>query len=172
VRLGPATHTPTRVGKLLLPYELNVITVHLHPARIIPSLVTALGGLIAAIAVGPLARGDITLELIIWLFVVILLGQLARAVVDWQVGYVVITSQRLFKCGGLINSDVTLSVPLETIRDIRLTRSFAGRIYGYGTLVLPSQHLTIDYVPYPEQMYLEILGLVYPNPSPDSESSF
>jgi hypothetical protein len=164
VRLIPGSYTPSRVDRLLLPYERNVITVHLHPARIIPALVTTLGGLMAAVAVGPLARGDVTLELIIWLFVVILLGQLARAVADWLVGYV--------KCGGLINSDVTLSVPLETIRDIRLTRSFAGRIYGYGTLVLPSQHLTIDYVPYPEQMYLEILGLVYPNPSPEPESSF
>lgn len=162
MRLSPRSDSvPVRVNRLLLPYERNVITVHLHPARIIPPLVTALGALLAAVAVGPLAQGDATLELIIFLFVVILCVQLARAAADWLVGYVVITSSRLFKCGGVLTSDVTLNVPLETMRDIRLTRSVAGRLYGYGTLVLPSQHLTIDYVPYPEQIYLEILGLVF-----------
>ena len=162
MRAIPLTErVPHRINRFLLPYETRIITVHPHPFRIIPSLVTATGGLLAAVTIGPLTQANRVLELIIWLLVAMLLAQLALTVAHRSTRYVVVTSARLFICSGLLASDITFSTPLEFIRDIRLTRSFAGRLYGYGTLVLPSQHVAIDYVPYPEQLYLEILGLLF-----------
>jgi hypothetical protein len=45
-------------------------------------------------------------------------------------------------------------------------RSGIGRILGYGKFILESagqdQALTdVDYLPYPEQLYLEVCGLIF-----------
>jgi hypothetical protein len=43
---------------------------------------------------------------------------------------------------------------------------------GYGTFYLPSgnrKHVLMDYVPYPEQLYLEISGLVFGSDEHDSK---
>jgi hypothetical protein len=162
VRLAPNTDTvPARVNKFLLPHERQVISVHQHPARIIPPLIAATGGLLAAIVINPVVKGNRVLEVVIWLLVAILIAQLARTVFDWLSRYLVVTSFRLFIICGFLAPGITWSAPLERIQDIRLTRSGGDRLYGYGTLVMDSEHLAIDYVPYPEQFYLEILGLLF-----------
>jgi len=47
-------------------------------------------------------------------------------------------------------------------------QSFLGRILGYGTFILESagqdQALSnVDFIPYPEQLYLEVCELLFPN---------
>ena len=162
MRITPSTDgPPARVDRFLLPHERQVITVRQHPARIIPPLVTATGGLLSAIVINPVVKGNGALEVVIWLLVAILIAQLARTVFDWQSRYLVVTSSRLFIICGFLAPDITWSAPLENIKDIRLKRSAGDRLYGSGTLVMDSEHLAIDYVPYPEQLYLEILGLLF-----------
>jgi Bacterial PH domain len=162
VRITPNTDgVPPRVNILLLPHERQVISVHQHPARIIPSLVTATGGLLAAVVVTPVVKGNDALEAVIWLLVVILMAQVARAVLDWLSYYLVVTSSRVLIISGFRSPEVTWSAPLANIQDITLRRSIGDRIYGSGTLVFPSEHLAIDYIPYPEQLYLEITGLLF-----------
>lgn len=161
MRITPNTdRVPPQVNRFLLPQERQVITVRQHPARIIPSLVTAMGGLLAAVVIGPVVKGSGALEVAIWLLVVILIAQLASTVLDWSSRYLVITSSRMFICSGFFAPDITWTAPLTRIQDIRLRRSIGDRLYGTGTLVLQSEHLAIDYVPYPEQLYLEITGLL------------
>ena len=46
-------------------------------------------------------------------------------------------------------------------------RSFLGRLLGYGTFILESagqdQALSrVDHIPYPEQLYLEVCALIFP----------
>lgn len=162
MRLAPNTDiVPSRVKKFILPDETAVISVHQHPARIIPSLVTAIGGLLAAVVIGPVVKGNDALEVVIWLLVAILTAQLARTILDWSSRYLVVTNLRLFICSGFLAPDITWSAPLAGIQDIRLTRSIGDRLYGSGTFVLESGHLAIDYVPYPEQLYIEITGLLF-----------
>jgi hypothetical protein len=50
--------------------------------------------------------------------------------------------------------------PLEEIRGMTLRRSFSGRLCGYGAFVLRDRSV-IDFIPYPEPLYLEICGLIY-----------
>jgi hypothetical protein len=162
VRIAPnADGRPARINRFLLPHEREVISVRQHPARIIPSLVRATGGLLAAIVINPVVKGSGALEVVIWLLVTILIAQLALTVFDWLSRYLVVTSSRLFIICGFLAPNITWSAPLERIQDIRLTRSGGDRLYGSGTLVMDSEHLAIDYVPYPEQVYVEILGLLF-----------
>jgi hypothetical protein len=162
MRIAPSTDgAPARVSRFLAPHERLVLSVRQHPARIIPSLVTAIGGLLAAIVISPVVKGNGALEAVIWLLVAILMAQLALTVLDWLSRYLVVTSSRLFIICGFLAPGITWTAPLARIQDIRLTRAGGNRLYGSGTLVMDSEHLAIDYVPYPEQVYLEILGLLF-----------
>jgi hypothetical protein len=160
-----------RVHALLLPHERPVIIARLHRAMIIPRLVTATGGLLAAVVIGPVVQGNRVLELAIWLLVIVLMAQLVLAVLDWLSRYLVITSSRLFMICGIFGPSMAFSSPVALMRDVRLTRSIGGRLSGYGTLVLESEHLAIDYVPYPEQIYLELLGVSFGEESHEDEES-
>ena len=57
-------------------------------------------------------------------------------------------------------------MPLAKVTDMTFQRSAWGRILGYGKFILESagqdQALTnVDYLPYPEQLYLEVCGLIF-----------
>jgi len=57
-------------------------------------------------------------------------------------------------------------MPLVKVTDMTFQRSFLGRLFGYGTFILESagqdQALsTVDYIPYPEQLYLEVCSLIF-----------
>jgi hypothetical protein len=57
------------------------------------------------------------------------------------------------------------------VTDMTFQRSFPGRVFGYGTFVLESagqgQALSkVDFIPYPEQLYLEVCDLLFPSKDP------
>ena len=57
-------------------------------------------------------------------------------------------------------------MPLAKVTDMSFQRSAMGRILGYGKFILESagqdQALTrVDHLPYPEQLYLEVCGLIF-----------
>ena len=57
-------------------------------------------------------------------------------------------------------------MPLTKVTDMRFERIPAGRLLGYGKFVVESagqdQALqTVDHLPYPEQLYLEVCGLIF-----------
>ena len=132
----------------------------MHPATMIPGIVVASGGALLTYAVWPVVRGHRVLEIAILLFAGLLGAQLIRAIADWLTRYVVVTDLRIFQCSV---SGVTWSVPMDQVKDIRLRRRFGGRLLGYGTLIFDSAHLEVECVPYSEQLYLEILGLLNPD---------
>jgi hypothetical protein len=147
------------VARYLSPQERLAVTVRMHPSVLIPPLILGIGGVFAAIAVTPVAGDDVALELTIWLFAALLVAQLGRAVLRWMSEFIVITQLRVFRCSG---AGITSSSPLKQVDDVRVTRSVAGRLLGFGTLVFDSAHVAIDNVPYPEQVYLEIYDLIHP----------
>jgi hypothetical protein len=152
-----ADRPPAIVSRYLLPNERRVLSVRLHPARFIPPLATAVGALALAIALSPvLGRAEIVTA---WLITLVLIGNLAYTAVDYLSTYLVVTSHRIFQCDG---SGITLELQLADVKDVRLIRSIGGRLFGYGTLIFDSERLAIDSLPYPEQLYLEILGMIYP----------
>jgi membrane protein YdbS with pleckstrin-like domain len=167
MRLVPNTDTvPTSVNKYLLPHERQVITVHQHPAVLIRPIFEVLVGLaIAGWLSDSIAHGNGIALLVIWILWVILLLRLAVKAYEWSETYFVVTSQRMLLQTGLVTRKVNM-MPLSKVTDMSFQRSSLGRILGYGEFILESagqdQALRIvDHLPYPEQLYLEVCGLIF-----------
>ncbi len=177
MRLVSSTDTvPASVNKFLLPNERQVITVHQHPAVLIMPILYVLVGLgIAGFVSNSVTHGNSTATLVIWLLWVLTVLWLGFKVLDWAKTYFVVTSRRLVLATGIFTSDVNM-MPLTKVTDMIFQRTATGRLLGYGEFVVESagqdQALShIKFLPYPEQLYLEVCGLIFqekPEPEPDS----
>jgi membrane protein YdbS with pleckstrin-like domain len=166
MRLAPNTETvPASVNKYLLPHERQVISVHQHPAVLIGPIFFLLLGLAAAGWLNAVANGNSDAILAIWIAWGILFLWVAGKVFDWAVNYFVVTSQRVLLASGVIIRKVNM-MPLTKVTDMSFERSALGRLLGFGKFIMESAgqdqalHI-IDYLPYPEQLYLEVCGLIF-----------
>ncbi len=167
MRLVPNTDTvPASVNRYLLPHERQVITVHQHPAILIRPIFEVLIGLaIAGWLSNSVANGNGTVILVIWVIWGIVFLRLVVKVFEWGETYFVVTSQRFLLATGIVTRKVNM-MPLAKVTDMSFQRSAMGRILGYGEFILESagqdQALTnVGYLPYPEQLYLEVCGLIF-----------
>ncbi len=167
MRLVPNTDAvPASVNKYLLPHERQVITVHQHPAVLIGPISLVLIGLaIAGWLSSSVAQGNGTVLLVIWIVWGVLFVRLAWKVFEWTLTYFVVTSQRFVLATGVLTRKVNM-MPLAKVTDMSFQRSAMGRILGYGEFILESagqdQALNrVDFLPYPEQLYLEVCGLIF-----------
>jgi membrane protein YdbS with pleckstrin-like domain len=167
MRLVPNTDTvPASVNKYLLPHERQVITVHRHPAVLIgPIFVVLVGLAIAGWLSYAIAHGNSTVIIVIWIVWGVVLLRLAVKIFEWADTYFVVTSQRMLLQTGLVTKKVNM-MPLSKVTDMSFRRSSLGRILGYGEFILESagqdQALrVVDHLPYPEQLYLEVCGLIF-----------
>jgi uncharacterized membrane protein YdbT with pleckstrin-like domain len=167
MRLVPNTDTvPASVNRYLLPHERQVISVHQHPAVLIGPIFWVLLGLaVAGWLSNAVAHGNSTVILVIWILWGILLLRLAWKVLEWSLTYFVITSQRLLLAQGFLIRRVDM-MPLTKVTDMSFNRSARGQLLGFGEFVVESagqdQALRhIEYLPYPEQLYLEVCGLIF-----------
>ncbi len=157
---------PASVNKYLLPGETQVITVRENPAVLLRRALLTLAGLaIAAWLSSSVAHGNNAAILVIWIFWVILLLWLGTRVWEWAVHYFVVTSKRLMLIQGVILRRVNF-IPLDKVTDVEFRRSSAGRLLGYGELEVMSPGQDEDmrhirFIPYPEQIYLEVCGLMF-----------
>jgi uncharacterized membrane protein YdbT with pleckstrin-like domain len=167
MRLVPNTDTvPAAVNRYLLPHERQVITVHQHPAVLIRPIFEVLIGLaIAGWLSSSIAHGNSTAILVIWIIWGLVFLRLLWKVFEWAETYFVVTSQRFVLATGLLTRKVNM-MPLAKVTDMSFQRSTMGRILGYGEFILESagqdQALNrVDHLPYPEQLYLEVCGLIF-----------
>ena len=167
MRLVPNTDTvPASVNRYLLPHERQVITVHQHPAILIRPIFEVLIGLaIAGWLSNSVANGNGTALLVIWVLWGLLLLRLVIKVWEWVETYFVVTSQRFLLASGILTRKVAM-MPLAKVTDMSFQRSATGRLLGFGEFILESagqdQALTnVNYLPYPEQLYLEVCGLIF-----------
>jgi uncharacterized membrane protein YdbT with pleckstrin-like domain len=167
MRLAPNTDTvPAKINRYLLPHERQVIAVHQHPAVLIRPIFEVLVGLaIAGWLTDAVAHGNSIALLVIWIIWLVLLLRLMVKVFEWTENYFVVTSQRMLLSTGLVTRKVNM-MPLTKVTDMSFQRSTLGRILGYGEFILESagqdQALrNVDHLPYPEQLYLEVCGLIF-----------
>jgi uncharacterized membrane protein YdbT with pleckstrin-like domain len=168
MRLVPGTDTvPSVVNRYLLPHEHQVITVRRHPAVLIKPIAVALTGLaIAAVISTTIAQHNGTAVAAVWIVWGVLLLWLVYKVVEWSVDYFIVTSRRMLLATGVFTRKVAM-MPLVKVTDMSFQRSALGRLLGYGEFILESagqdQALrVVDHLPYPEQLYLEVCGLIFP----------
>jgi uncharacterized membrane protein YdbT with pleckstrin-like domain len=166
--ISPGANPPSDVGKYLLPHEQEVITVRKHPAFLLgPVTWAALGLIAAAVLSDTLFRHNSTLTWIVWAAWGLVFLRLLWAVANWYVDYFVITSHRFIEISGLLTRNIGM-MPMGKVTDMTFRQPFLGRIFGYGTLILESagqdQALdNVDFIPYPEQLYLEACELLLPS---------
>jgi len=188
---------PVAVSKYLLPREVQVATVRRHPAILLLPSVMAVGGLLAAgILSATILRGS-DLVWVVWLLWLVLLLNLIWKAVNWAVDYFVVTSERILLTSGLVTRNIAM-MPLTKVTDMSFRRSGAGRLLGYGEFIVEPSRLapsprfvrpderkpdarphesagqdqalrTIDHIPYPEQLYLLICGMLFPNSADDED---
>ena len=168
MRLVPGTDTvPNAVNKYLLPHEHQVITVRKHPAVLLrPILIVLVGLVIAAVISTTIARNQAGVVGFVWIAWAILLLYLVGKVIEWSQDYFIVTSRRMLLATGVVTRKVAM-MPLVKVTDMSFQRSTLGRLLGYGEFILESagqdQALrVVDYLPYPEQLYLEVCGLIFP----------
>jgi uncharacterized membrane protein YdbT with pleckstrin-like domain len=166
------TRAPVAINKYLLPREVQVATVRQHPAVLLPSSALALAGLlVAGLLTATVANG--VASAVIWLAWAILLLRLVWKVCNWAVDYFVVTTERLLLTTGFLTRKVAM-MPLSKVQDMSFRRTFPGRLLGYGEFIVESasqdQALrNIEYIPYPEQLYLLVCGMLFPSSADDAE---
>jgi len=161
-QVSPAASVPASVSRYLLPHERSCITVRKHPAELAGPLILVSGGLVAA---GELTRRSVRPKIVWGAYLSVLLYFLQR-VAAWQATYFTVTDNRMILVSGFVVRKVAM-MPLTRVTDMSFRRSALGRLLGYGEFIIESageeQALrTIDFLPYPEQLYLEVCGLVFP----------
>jgi uncharacterized membrane protein YdbT with pleckstrin-like domain len=165
--MGLATNTdrvPARINKYLLPYESRVITVHQHPAVLLRPFLFLLAGLVLAVLVN---IGVHTRDVIIavWILFAILLAWVIGKIIERAVTYFVVTTKRMVLAEGVFVRKVNM-LPLTKVTEMTFQQSPFGQLLGYGEFLVesagPEQALShITYLPYPEQLYLEVCGLIF-----------
>jgi uncharacterized membrane protein YdbT with pleckstrin-like domain len=167
---GPGA--PVAINKYLLPREVQVATVRQHPAVLIgPSALALVGLLIAGVLSATVAHG--AASLVIWLAWLVLFLWLAWKTANWAVDYFVVTTERLLLTTGVLTRRINM-MPLTKVTDMSFRRTFPGRLLGYGEFIVESagqdQALrNVEYIPYPEQLYLLICGMIFPSSAADEE---
>jgi uncharacterized membrane protein YdbT with pleckstrin-like domain len=161
-QVSPAASVPASVSRYLLPHERSCIAVRKHPAELAGPLILAVGGLVAA---GELTRRSVRPKIVWGGYLSVLLYSLER-VAAWRATYFAVTQERMVLVSGFMVRKVAM-MPLARVTDMSFRRSALGRLLGYGEFIVESageeQALrSIDFLPYPEQLYLEVCGLVFP----------
>jgi len=164
--------SPVAINKYLLPREVQVATVRQHPAVLIPASALTLAGLLLAGILSATVVHGIP-GVVMWLAWLVLLLRLIWKVMNWSVDYFVVTSERLLLCWGFLTRRVNM-MPLTKVTDMSFKRSFPGRLLGYGEFIVESagqdQALrNVEFIPYPEQLYLLICGMLFPSSADDME---
>lgn len=154
---------PSPVYRYLAPDERMIVTVRQHPGLLVPPLAAAVGGLLAAIAVTVTSDGTEIPKLVVWIATTLLILRFIWAAWNWSLQYIVITHRRFILISGIVSRKVAYA-ELPDLKKKTFERSFAGRMLGYGTYKIGpdgADQLVINYIPFPEQITVELDQLLY-----------
>ena len=166
-----SSHNP---DDYLLPTERRVIRVRRHWAVVGWDVFEAAALLTVVIILSTLlSDGAWLFQNILWyagLLVVIRFGYTLYA---WWDEQLVVTDKRFVLITGVLTTRVAM-MPLSKVTDLTYERSVAGRLFGYGTVVVESAGQIqafnrIDHLPQPEQIYDAISELVFGDKQAQSE---
>jgi membrane protein YdbS with pleckstrin-like domain len=161
--------------RFLLPTERRVVAVRRHWSRLAEPALTALVGLLVLLWLDQLLPSPLPfardLMLAGW---VALVARLTWRVLEWREDWFVVTDRRLLLRTGLVTRRVAM-MPLIKVTDMSYARPPAGRLFGYGEIVIESagqdQALRrITHLPDPDGLYLEICELLFGPKAPQPGS--
>lgn len=156
---------PLAVSDYLLPQERQVMTVRYHPAILVwPALAVAAASAAGTTITVFTGIGGPAL-IAVWAVAASAGAVLAGCAWAWLGTYLAVTRQRVILVPRVMRHKM-VSIPARQISDIHLNRTIPGRLLGYGALVLAlapegqAAHV-INYIPYPDQIYLEFDGILF-----------
>jgi uncharacterized membrane protein YdbT with pleckstrin-like domain len=169
--IGPDYGSP-EVYRYLTPREQQVLTLRQHWAFLVPPAAAAVGAALAALVVTVIAPGAITLKTVAWVLAGFLIARLIVAGLSWWVQYITVTNERVVLTSGILHRKVKI-IPLPNFAEMTFARSFAGRMIGYGAFTVEATgkpYLIIDYIPYPEQVQVELTSIAFPKLGDDEDA--
>lgn len=147
------------------PGESPMFTVRMHPVILIRPVILAVAGLVIAVflSASGLQVNNIVL-LLIWLAWGVLFLNVTFRFLAWWEAYFIATSQRMVLAKGIFTRN-TNTMPISKITNMGLQRSIAGRVIGYGELIVESggneqSARRVPYIPYPEQIYQALSTII------------
>jgi membrane protein YdbS with pleckstrin-like domain len=164
--------TVAAIDKYLLPHERQVIALRQHPAVLIGSIVLTLAWPVAAgVLTATILHDNEPLITAVWIAWLALIARMIWKAIDWTRTFFVVTPQRFLLASGVLTSKVAM-LPLSKVTDMSVHRSPTGRLLGFGEFIMESAEQDqalrrVDHIPYPDQLYLEICGLIFKSFEPD-----
>jgi uncharacterized membrane protein YdbT with pleckstrin-like domain len=156
---------PREVDEYLLPTERRVIRVRKHWAVMLNHVSSTSLFLLALVIGERLLPDSILIDNIVWYLALVAVLRFTVLTILWWIERIVITDKRVMLAEGIITHNVGM-MPLSKVTDLTFRRTLAGRMFGYGTIVVESagqiQALNeIDYLPRPEEIYEALSELVF-----------
>lgn len=157
---------PRDPDEYLLDSERRVIRVRRHWTVLAWDVFEAAALLAVAVMISYILPSSMwLLQNVLWYAALIVLLRFAYLVIEWWVERIVVTDKRFMLTTGVFTTRV-LMMPIGKVTDLTYERSWVGRIFGYGTMIVESagqiQALNrINYLPKPEQVYDAISELVF-----------
>lgn len=166
MRVTPRSFSgPTPASRYLLPYEQQVIQTRQHPAALLVLGSEASGGLLVALILNGTLADNQTLKLAVWVPAIFLIAQSLWGVGRWGTTWLVVTSHRLLVIRNLGTKRVSMT-PLTELTNMSFEYSRRNHFHlpEFGMFINNSggrPQIIFNYVPYPEQLYLEICGMMF-----------
>jgi membrane protein YdbS with pleckstrin-like domain len=164
---------PSQVSKLLLPYEAVVLMTRRHPIAVAgPVAATVAGFLVALVLSATVARSAVPAAAVLWVAWLIVFTWAVWSYADWHRTYFVATENRLLLKTGVVRTRLAM-LPLGKVTELLYDQSVTGRTLSFATFTFetagPDQTMrNITYIPYSDSLYLELMGLIFPDPNEDN----
>jgi uncharacterized membrane protein YdbT with pleckstrin-like domain len=156
---------PREIDEYLLPTERRVIRVRLHWAVMGRALIQTGLFVLVVVFIERAVPDSVLIENVAFYLVLAAVLRFTVLTIEWWIERIVITDKRVMLAEGIIVHNLGM-MPLGKVTDLTFRRTFAGRIFGYGTLIVESagqiQALNrINYIPRPEEIYEALSELVF-----------
>ena len=156
---------PREVDEYLLPTERRVIRVRKHWAMMAKNIVFTGLFLLLMIIAQTYLPGSLLVDNLTFYLALAAVLRFTLQTILWWTERIVITDKRVMLAEGIITHNVGM-MPLSKVTDLTFRRTFAGRLLGYGTLIVESagqiQALNkIKYMPRPEEIYEALSELIF-----------
>lgn len=162
---------PREIDEYLLPTERRVIRVRQHWAVMAKHIVQTALFILVVVGVERFLDGggnptaDVLIDNLAFYLVLVAVLRFTALTILWWIERIVITDKRVMIAQGIITHNVGM-MPLGKVTDLTFRRTLAGRLLGYGTMVVESagqiQALNeINFMPRPEEIYEALSELVF-----------
>lgn len=152
-------------GRYLLPTERVEVQIRRHWAVLAGDTLQTILLLVVGVLLARVLSSVGFAEMVAVYFCVFVVARWAWKLVDWNHETLIVTDKRLLLLTGIFSRKVAI-MPLVKVTDLTFFRSSTGLLLGYGKFIVESagqdQALSeIDYVPQPEQLYIQISNLLF-----------